>query len=172
MATETTLHATLAPSRVRRDLIELLKLAWPVVLARLGIMAMGLTDQVVVGHQSARQLGFHALGWMPTSIVLSSAIGLLLGVGVMTARHIGEGRRGAAGGVLRRGLIYGAALGGISVAILVIAGPPFLHRIGLAPDLADGAMTMLVFAWSLPFYFVATIGDLFPSRRCMSPNPA
>ena len=31
----------------RATLTELLKLAWPVVLARLGIMTMGLTDVIV-----------------------------------------------------------------------------------------------------------------------------
>jgi MATE family multidrug resistance protein len=143
---------------VRANLAELLKLAWPVVLARLGIMAMGLTDAVVVGHHSARQLGFHALGWAPTSIVLTTAIGLLLGVQVMTARHIGEGRRGAVGGVLRRGLVYGLLLGAGSVVVLVIAGGPFLHVMGLSPDLAEGASRALrVFAWSLPAYFTATV---------------
>ncbi len=140
-----------------QGLAELVKLAWPVVLARVGIMTMGLTDQIVVGHHSARQLGFHALGWAPTSIVLVTAVGLLLGVQVMTARHIGEGRREAAGGVLRRGIVYSFWIGVVSVAILTFAGPSFLHAIGLTPELADGASAaMRVFAWSLPSYLVAT----------------
>ena len=71
---------------------ELLRLAWPTVLARLGIMAMGLTDAIVVGHYSSTELGFHALGWAPTATVLTAAVGLLTGVQVMTARAIGEGR--------------------------------------------------------------------------------
>jgi MATE family multidrug resistance protein len=141
---------------------ELLKLAWPVVLARLGIMTMGLTDMVVVGHYSAQQLGFHALGWAPTTIVLGAAVGLLQGVQVMTARHIGEGRPQAVGGVLRRGLVYGLWVGALSVAILCVAGPWFLHVIGLDPTLADGASrALLVFAWSLPFYFVANVCIFF-----------
>ena len=35
------------------DLSELLKLAGPVILSRLGIMMMGLTDAIVVGRYSA-----------------------------------------------------------------------------------------------------------------------
>jgi MATE family multidrug resistance protein len=158
MAAETVLAAPQARAVVRHDLAELLKLAWPVVLARVGIMMMGFTDAAVVGHQSARQLGFHSIGWAPTSIVLTTAVGLLLGVQVMTARHVGEGRSAAAGGVLRRGLVYGLILGALSVAVLTVAGPPFLHVMGLSADLADGATrAMLVFAWSLPGYFVATV---------------
>src|SRR5918992_818913 len=89
---------------VRTDLAQLLKLSGPVVLSRLGIMAMGLTDAVVVGRYSARELGYHALGWAPTSVVLTMVVGLLTGVQVMTARAVGEGRRESTGAVLRRGI--------------------------------------------------------------------
>jgi MATE family multidrug resistance protein len=149
---------------VRTDLIELLKLAWPVVLARVGIMTMGFTDAAVVGHQSATQLGYHSIGWAPTSVVLTTAVGLLLGVQVMTARHVGEGRSNMAGSVLRRGLVYGFWLGMASVAVVAFAGPAFLHlhAMGLSGDLADGATrAMLVFAWSLPGYFIATVAMYF-----------
>src|ERR1700759_3206206 len=78
---------------VRTELAELLKLSGPVVISRLGIMAMGLSDAIVVGRYSATQLGYHALGWAPSSVAVPMAIGLLTGVQVMTARRIGEGRR-------------------------------------------------------------------------------
>jgi MATE family multidrug resistance protein len=61
------------------DLIELLRLAGPVVLSRLGIMVMGLTDAIVVGHFSAQQLGFHAMAWAPTSVFVTVTVGLLVG---------------------------------------------------------------------------------------------
>src|SRR5882724_3535613 len=80
-------------SPVRVDLDDLMTLAWPVVLARLGIMAMGLCDALVVGRYSAVQLGYHALAWAPTSVVVTMAVGLLSGVQVMTARAIGRGER-------------------------------------------------------------------------------
>lgn len=95
------------PASLRR----LLSLAGPVIAARLGIMVMGLTDAVVVGRYSAVQLGYHALGWAPTAIVVTTAIGLLTGVQVMTARYVGEGRLDAAGGVLRRGVVYAFWIG-------------------------------------------------------------
>ena len=65
---------------------DLLNLAWPVILSRLGIMTMGLTDAIVVGRHSSEQLAFHSLGWAPTSVLLTTAVGLLMGVQVMTAR--------------------------------------------------------------------------------------
>src|SRR5687768_9190084 len=140
-------------SLVRTDLATLLKLSGPVVLSRLGIMTMGLTDAVVVGRYSATELGYHALGWAPTSVVLTLVVGLLVGVQVMTARAIGEGRRHQTGAVLRRGLTYSLWIGLASTVFLLLVGPPFLHVIGLEKDLADGASrALMVFSLSLTGY--------------------
>ena len=150
------------PSAVRAELAQLLKLSWPVVLSRLGIMAMGLCDAIVVGRYSATQLGYHALGWAPTSVIVTMVIGLLTGVQVMTARAAGEGRRHETGAVLRRGLSYSLWIGLASAAVLMLGGPLFLHSIALETDLADGATrAMLVFCLSLPVYAVSTTASFW-----------
>ncbi len=141
---------------------RLLSLAWPIVLARLGVMAMGVTDAVVVGRFSSRELGFHALGWAPTSVVLVGAIGLLQGVQVMTARRIGEGRPELAGAVLRRGLVYALWIGVASTAVLMVGGPAFLRAMQLDPGLTAGASRALqVFALSLTPYLLACAASLW-----------
>ncbi|MBS0363971.1 MAG: MATE family efflux transporter [Proteobacteria bacterium] len=141
---------------VRTELAELLKLSGPVVISRLGIMAMGLSDAIVVGRYSAVQLGYHALGWAPSSVIVTMAIGLLTGIQVMTARAIGQGRRSETGAVLRRGLSYALWVGLVSAVGLALLGPPFLHAIGLERSLADGATrALLVFALSLPGYTIS-----------------
>lgn len=156
---------------ILRDLGELLRLAGPVVVARLGIMAMGLTDAIVVGRSSAVQLSYHALGWAPTSVVLTMAVGLLIGVQVMTARYIGEGRREATGAVLRRGVVYAFWIGMASALAIFFLGPLFLHGLGLEKDLADGATRALrVFAWSLPTYLVS-VAATFYLEALSKPNP-
>ena len=147
---------------VRAQTIELWKLSWPVVLSRLGIMTMGLSDAIVVGRYSATQLGYHALAWAPTSVVVTMAVGLLTGVQVMTARRIGQGRRELTGAVLRRGLAYSFWIGLISLAVTLLAGPTFLHVIGLDQDLADGASrAMLIFALSLPGYAISVAASFW-----------
>ena len=159
-------------SPVRADLVQLLVLAWPVVLARLGIMAMGLCDALVVGRYSAKELGYHALGWAPTSVVVTMVVGLLTGVQVMTARAIGEGRRHETGAVLRRGLSYSVWIGAVSTVVLLIAGPPFLHAIRLAPDLADGATRpLIIFSLSLPGY-AFSVAASFWLEGLARPKPA
>src|SRR3990167_1497119 len=150
-------HATIPEGRakdvVRTETAELWKLSWPVVLSRLGIVVMGVSDAIVVGRFSATELGYPALAWAPTSVVVTMAVGLLTGVQVMTARAIGEGRREITGAVLRRGLAYSCWIGVVSMAVTFLVGPSFLHAIGLEADLADGSSrVMLIFALSLPGY--------------------
>ena len=147
---------------LRADLFELLRLAGPVVMARLGIMVMGLTDAIIVGRYSAEQLGFHALGWAPTSVIVTTAVGLLLGVQVMTARLVGEGRRQDTGAVLRRGVVYSFWIGIASTVAMFLFGPLFLRSLGLEPGLADGAGKALrIFALSLTPYLVSVAATFY-----------
>lgn len=149
-------------SAVRADLAQLLTLSGPVVLSRLGIMTMGLCDAVVVGRYSATQLGYHALAWAPTSVILTMAVGALTGVQVMTARRIGEGRRDLTGAVLRRGLTYAFWLGFASMLILVAGGPGLLRLLHLPPDLARGAtLPLIVFSLSLPGYTLSVAASFW-----------
>ncbi|MBO9502626.1 MATE family efflux transporter [Brevundimonas sp. A19_0] len=146
----------------RTVLRDLLALAWPVVLARIGIMVMGLTDAIVVGNFSSEELAFHTLAWTPTAIVVTTAVGLLLGVQVMTARRLGEGRRDEAGAVLRRGLVYALWLGGGSMIGLMVLGPAGLENFGLGEGLAEGArLPLMVFALSMPAYLVSVAAQFF-----------
>jgi len=162
MSDQATMNGKSPRLRAPQGLGELLSLAWPVILARLGIMVMGLTDAIVVGQYSATELGFHALGWAPTSIVVTTAVGLLMGVQVMTARHLGEGRPEATGGVLRRGLVYAFWIGVVSVVLLVLVFPPLMPLAGVERSLAEGAnAAMRIFSLSLPAYLFACVGQFF-----------
>ncbi|MFM8374985.1 MAG: MATE family efflux transporter, partial [Phenylobacterium sp.] len=142
---------------VRQDLSALFTLAWPVVISRLGMMAMGLSDAVVVGHHSAIQLGWHAMAWAPSTVVLVVGTALLGGVQVVTARAVGEGRPEETGAVLRRGLVYGAKVGLLAAAVLFFLGPWILGLLQLPDDLVAGATPPLqIFAISMPLFVMGS----------------
>jgi len=148
--------------QTRATLSELLTLAWPVVLARLGIMTMGLTDAIVVGHYASRELAYHSLAWAPSSVVLTTAVGLMMGVQVMTARLLGEGRRDEVGAVLRRGMVYALQIGIISMIGLMLLGPFGLQHMGLEDGLGQGASpALMVFALSMPAYLISVAAQFF-----------
>jgi MATE family multidrug resistance protein len=146
----------------RADLGALLRLTGPVAAARLGVMAMGLTDAIVVGRYSAEQLGYQALAWTLPGTAMVGAMGFLSGVQVMTARYIGEGKPGLTGGVLRRGLAYALMLGLVMGGLLFAFGPLMLNAFHLAPGLAEGAAPALrLFALSLPAVLIGTCAGLY-----------
>ncbi|AYG96378.1 MATE family efflux transporter [Brevundimonas naejangsanensis] len=148
--------------KTRATLSELLKLAWPVVLARLGIMTMGLTDAIVVGHYASRELAYHSLAWAPSSVVLTTAVGLMMGVQVMTARLLGQGRRDEVGAVLRRGMVYALQIGVLGMIGLLLLGPFGLVHMGLEDGLGEGATpALMVFALSMPAYLVSVAAQFF-----------
>ncbi|MBU1325844.1 MAG: MATE family efflux transporter [Alphaproteobacteria bacterium] len=141
---------------------ELARLAWPVVLARVGVMTMGLTDAIVVGNYASRELAFHSLAWAPTSVVLTTAVGLMMGVQVMAARLLGEGRRHEVGAVLRRGIAFALQIGFAAAALLILLGPWGLSQMGLQDGLAEGSSpALIVFSLSLPFYLLSATAQLF-----------
>lgn len=148
--------------KTRATLSELLKLAWPVVLARLGIMTMGLTDAIVVGHYASRELAYHSLAWAPSSVVLTTAVGLMMGVQVMTARLLGQGRRDEVGAVLRRGMVYATQIGVVAMIGLLLLGPFGLQHMGLEDGLGEGATpALMVFALSMPAYLISVAAQFF-----------
>jgi len=151
-----------SPSLWRRDLIALLRLTGPVAAARLGVMAMGLTDALVVARYSAVQLSYQALGWALPAVAMVAAMGFLSGVQVMTARYLGQGRPDLTGGVFKRGLAYALGIGVAGGGALWVLGPAVLQAFRLAPGLADGASAPLrVFAASLPAVLAAACAGLF-----------
>lgn len=145
------------PHPIRDDLARLGRLAGPVVISRLGVMTMGLTDTVVVGRHSAVELGYMALAWAASSTTLGPAMGLLSGVQVMASRATGEGDPAGAGAALRRGLVYALWIGLISAVLLALVGPALLSAAGMKGGLARGATApLLVLAISMPSFAVSS----------------
>lgn len=153
------MHGSHDPDNLPLSTRSLLTLATPVVASRLGIMAMGLVDAVVVGQHSATELGYQALGWAPTGVVITTSVGLMGGIQVMTSQAIGEGRAADTGAILRRGVAYSFWIGLVATIILAGLGGPALAFLRLEPGLVAGATPVLqVLALSLIPILVADAG--------------
>ena len=149
-------------SSARPYVIDLLRLAGPVALARLGIIGMGLVDVVVVGQLAPDELPHQALGWAPTAVFLVAAIGLLQGVQVLTARVLGEGRPNEAGVVLRRGLVLALIAGLLSSALMWLGGERLFTIFGVEANLAaPSTPVMMVLALSVPLHLLYVAGTFF-----------
>jgi MATE family multidrug resistance protein len=85
-----------------------------------------------------------------------------MGVQVMTARLLGEGRKDEVGAVLRRGMVYAMQIGFISMIALMALGPLGLRHMGLEDGLGEGASPVLmIFALSMPAYLISVAAQFF-----------
>src|SRR5579871_2001368 len=97
---------------IRRDWPPLLALAWPLVLAEIGWMAMGIIDTIMVGRlpDSATAIGAVSLGSILFSTVTICGGCLLLGLDTVVSQAFGARRIGECHRWFWNGLYLTAAL--------------------------------------------------------------
>lgn len=129
---------------------QLLRLALPVAGTNALVMGMGLVDAILVGNHSTSELAELALAWSLNSTALVATIGLLMGVQVLTARRMGEGRPQAVGAIWRRGVVTALVVGAVMGLVLHFGALWALEHLGQNAELARGAAaTAAILAFSL-----------------------
>lgn len=133
-----------------RQFSELVRLSFPIVLQRLGIMTMAIVDTMMVGRYSAQELAFQSIGYVPVATVIIVAIGLMMGTMVLTSNAFGAKDYKACGRIWRRSLPYGLALGTVGFVICMF-GEPLLLMLGQQADIArGGGVVMQAVAFGIP----------------------
>lgn len=103
----------------------MLRLAIPVVIVQVGMMAMGVVDTVMVGHISAQALAAVALGNLYFFTLAVFALGTLMVLDPVVAQAVGAGDRPAVARALQRGVIIAALLTIPAAVLLTSAAPVF-----------------------------------------------
>lgn len=131
---------------VRRTLV----LAWPMILARVGLVTMSMMDVIVLGRAGASALADYVLGQAIYDSLIAMSVGLLLGVPVLVAREMGADNAAAAPVILRRGLVLALFLGLGLCGVLQFAGHLYAFT-GQAPEMVDRAARVTgILAMALP----------------------
>lgn len=138
----------------RRHVLRTLTLAFPIILARIGAIALSTVDILVLGRAGAQELADYVLGETLYGGLVAVVAGLLLGVSVLTSKLIGEGRREATGAIWRRALLYGFLVGSAIAAVLQFS-PQFLLLAGYDPEAAvrAGSIAAMI-GFTMPFLAV------------------
>ena len=103
----------------------MLRLAVPVVVIQVGMMAMGVVDTIMVGHISARALAAVALGNLYFFGLAVFAMGTLMVLDPVVAQAVGAGDRGAVARAVQRGVLLAGMLTVPVALLLTLAGPVF-----------------------------------------------
>ncbi len=143
---------------------DLLRLAWPVMLSRAGILAMAFADIAMLGRYAPGAVGIANLGLAVFIPALVMAIGLCTGLIPVVSRAFGAGDMREAGHAWCRALVWGAVVSVVAgwvvwqgEAILRLAGQDALAAEGgaVAKALAPGLLAQVIFAISA-FYLEGT----------------
>jgi MATE family multidrug resistance protein len=165
-----------AGGQLAAEVARILRLAWPIMLTSLNWTLMHLVDVAVVGHYGTDELA--ALAASRTLTFISIVIGFagLSGVLVYASRADGAGQLAQTGDIFRSGLLLGAALGLVTMAILGLWAYDFLALLGVSGDLlAPGASVVQAMALAFPAQFLLAASSYFLEgisrpRRVMSVN--
>ncbi len=130
-----------AATPLHEQMLELVRLAAPVVIARASIMSMVVVDTIMVGRYGAAALAELALASAFFVVLHISAAGLLIGTLIFTANAHGARLYAQCGQVWRRSIPYGVLIGIAGFGLCLLAEPLFrLTR--QAPELAAGSASL------------------------------
>jgi multidrug resistance protein, MATE family len=151
-----------APAPLAAEARRILSLAWPVMLTSLNWTILHLTDVIVVGMAGTHEVAALGASRAITYIGIVVVLGWLSGVIVFTSRADGAGDLRETGRVLHEGLALGLMLGLLSGGILFALAQPLLIGVGVAPDLAPAAASVVrVMALAYPFQLVTIAASFF-----------
>ena len=133
-----------------QDIKTLLNLAWPVVISRVGILTLGITDTVMVGRYASEHLAYLGIGMVPSNIYILIMIGLLMGTSVLVSNRFGAGQYEKTGEVLWHALPWGFTIGLIGF-LFCYFGEFWLLLTGQDAELAKkGGHISIIAGLSLP----------------------
>ncbi|MEM7516542.1 MAG: MATE family efflux transporter [Planctomycetota bacterium] len=157
-------------SPAKRELKSLLRLAWPVILANLGTMFLGVVDTLMVGRIDEAALSAVALGHVWTNGTLMIGMGVVMGIDPLISQAHSRGDPARLGRVLQRGILVGLAMS-VLVALAWMFTEPFLILAKQDPALSKEAqryVTAQIF--SVPFYLVfVALRQFLSCREIMAP---
>jgi MATE family multidrug resistance protein len=139
-------------------MLQLLRLAWPVILSYLALMIMGLVDLLFVGRVSPEAVGAVGIGTAVFSWFMMIGIGVLTGLDPLVSQAFGAGDREGCHRSFVQGL-WAALWAGIPLTGLIFLGSYHLDRFGVHPDVVREAgpfLRILAFTILPVFLFTAT----------------
>jgi MATE family multidrug resistance protein len=142
----------------RAELGEMLRLAWPVVLAQVGIMLMGVVDTAMVGRLGTSAVAAVALGHIYWVNVTIGGLGIIMVLDPVVSQAAGANDDAGVARGVQRGILLAIALS-VPSALLLVPGEFFFSVLRQPADVTPVAavFSRISIAGMLPFYLFYTM---------------
>ena len=124
-------------SNWREEIPALLRLAGPLIVNNLSIAGMQFADAVMAGRLGAESLAAVAVGGSVWFLGFTLALGTLMAISPIAARHFGAGNQELIGRYTRQGIYLGLGYGMALILLAYTYAGPFLMLIGIDPGFRD-----------------------------------
>jgi len=128
--------------------LQVLRLAWPILISMLSFTAMIVVDSIFVGQLGTAPLAALGLAAPAVFLLFAFGLGLIRGVKIVVAQRVGAGDEAA----VERGLwqmLWLATGFGLLLAVLAPLGRPIFVLMGGGPE---------VIAFAVPYFVVRALG--------------
>lgn len=106
-----------------QDTQQIVKLAWPVLVGQLAVLAFGTIDTVLLGRLGSVDLAALAVGSAAYITVFVGLMGVLLAIGPIVGHLYGAGRLAEAGQQFHQGVWLALALSVLGIVVLAFPQP-------------------------------------------------
>ena len=121
----------------REELPALLRLAGPLIVNNLSIAGMQFADAVMAGRLGAESLAAVAVGGSVWFFGFAFALGIMMALSPIAARHFGAGNLDLIGRYTRQGIYLGIIFGVFLIVLARLTVEPALANIGIDPGFRD-----------------------------------
>ncbi|TFG94895.1 MAG: MATE family efflux transporter, partial [Calditrichales bacterium] len=133
----------------KKELIETIKLAYPVIIGQLGHMMMGVVDSVMVGQIGAAPLAASSVAHGLFMIFMIFGIGVSMALSPLTAMAAGAKRYAECGVVFRQGFLVNIVIG-ILLLFISYFGAEIIRYLNQPEEIvAQGSEYMRILAYSV-----------------------
>jgi MATE family multidrug resistance protein len=134
----------------RKLVLDIYRLAWPVLIAQLAVMAYAVIDTIMAGRFATDDLAAVGIGASIYFSVFVALMGVLLAVSPIVAQLLGAGRNAEVGEQVRQSMWLTFALAVLSV--LVFRYPEPLLALSKAPPAVEAKVRayLAIAAWGAP----------------------
>jgi MATE family multidrug resistance protein len=154
----------------RRELGDVARLAIPIVLVQVGLMAMGTVDAAMLGRVSPTAMAGGALGNWHWLLVTMIGQGAVQAIDPIVSQARGAGDQVAVDLGIKRGLLVGVILA-IPAMLLLLPAEPMLRALGQPPEVAAlaGEYATALVPGVIAYYWFLALRQSLQALRNVTP---